>query len=234
MTSRASSRRHAATRPTLERERELHLLGYARVAGVDEVGRGPLAGPVVAAAVVIPADFDLSSLTLLNDSKQLAPATREALFNSITRTLSFGIGLVDAATIDAINIRQASWRAMQRAVADLQDRAANGVLAGVLQAVDYVLIDGLPYGEGPWPYEAIVKGDALSLSISAASVVAKVTRDRLMEEYDAEFPEYGFARHKGYPSPQHLKALEEHGSCVLHRRSYAPVARLLKNTTGTS
>ena len=206
-------------RPTLDRERELALLGHARIAGVDEAGRGPLAGPVVAAAVVLPLDGELSALAQLHDSKQLSPSARERLFETITREYSFGIGVVDAATIDAINIRQASWRAMQEAVAALQAR--DGVLP------DYVLIDGLPYGAGPWPYEAIVKGDAKSLSIAAASVLAKVTRDRLMEAYDAEYSGYGFARHKGYGTAAHLKALRELGPCAIHRRSFAPVRRAM-------
>jgi ribonuclease HII len=204
-------------RPTLAHERELAALGYRAVAGVDEAGRGPLAGPVVAAAVLLPPGSELPALAQLHDSKQLSPDVRERLYEIITREYSFGLGLVDAATIDAINIRQASWQAMQQAVADLQPRG------GVLP--DYVLIDGLPYGAGPWPYEAIVQGDAKSLSIAAASVVAKVTRDRLMQNYDAEYSGYGFARHKGYGTAAHLKALQELGPCVIHRRSFAPVRR---------
>jgi ribonuclease HII len=124
---------------------------------------------------------------------------------------------VEAEVIDRINIRQASWLAMQNAVADLVARAQSTLMP------DYVLIDGLGYGAGPWPYRAIVKGDGKSLSIAAASIIAKETRDRLMIELDAQFPDYGFAQHKGYGSPQHLRALREHGACVLHRRSFAPV-----------
>lgn len=208
-------------RPTFEREQELTRLGYTRIAGVDEAGRGPLAGPVVAAAVILPCDFASPHFIHLNDSKQLTPELRACLYAELTATVSFGVGIVDAATIDEINIRQASWRAMQRAVA-------------ALPAVDYVLLDGLPYGPGPWPYEAIVKGDARSLSIAAASVIAKVTRDRLMEEYAQEFPVYGFARHKGYPTPQHMQALQQHGPCVLHRRSYAPVRRVYEKIEPTA
>jgi ribonuclease HII len=206
--------------PTLQRERELVALGYSRVAGVDEAGRGPLAGPVVAAAVILPLGFTSPHFPYLHDSKQLDAAMRERLFEELTDAVEFGIGIVDAATIDAINIRQASWRAMQFAVADMEKRSPRPT-----QPPDYVLIDGLPYGPGPWQYEAIVKGDAKSLSIAAASVIAKVTRDRMMVEYSKQFPAYNFGRHKGYPSPEHLRALAEHGPCELHRKSYAPVRR---------
>ncbi len=205
--------------PNLSREGELQKLGYARIAGVDEAGRGPLAGPVVAAAVILPGHFDSNTLPLLNDSKQLKESTREELFKVLCEIAEYGIGSCDAAEIDAINIRQASWLAMQRAVEDLTQRQNTAL-------PDYVLIDGLPYGAGPWPYEALVKGDSRSLSIAAASIIAKVTRDHQMQELDVQFPEYGFVKHKGYPSPQHLKALEEHGPCVLHRRSYGPVKRV--------
>ena len=208
------------TVPSFERERELRNLGFSRIAGIDEAGRGPLAGPVVAAAVILPHDFQSSHFSQLNDSKQLTAELRESLFDELTSVVEFGISVVEADIIDAINIRQASWRAMQLAVEDLERRAA---------AVEYCLIDGLPYGPGPWEYEAIVKGDTRSLSIAAASVLAKVTRDRLMAAHDREFPQYGFARHKGYPSPQHLSALNEFGPCPLHRRSYAPVRRVLES-----
>lgn len=211
----------SVSRPTLQRESELAALGYRHVAGVDEAGRGPLAGPVVAAAVVLPRDWELARLPCLNDSKQLPPAIREELYQELVGAVAHGVASVDAATIDRINIRQASWLAMRQAVADLERRA--------LAPADYVLVDGLPYGTGPWPYEAIVKGDAKSLSIAAASVIAKVTRDRLMQELDTRFPLYGFARHKGYPSPQHLRALAEHGPCAIHRQSYAPVRRVVES-----
>jgi ribonuclease HII len=200
--------------PTFDRERELSLLGYTRIVGVDEAGRGPLAGPVVAGAALVPFDFTSPNFAKLNDSKQLNETMREVLYEELTASIAWGVGIVDAATIDEINIRQASWRAMQHAVADLVARTTQP---------DYVLIDGLPYGAGPWPYEALVKGDARSLSIAAASVIAKVTRDRLMVDYDKQFPHYGFARHKGYPAPQHFAALREHGPCPLHRKTFGPV-----------
>lgn len=215
-------------KPSFERERELAFLGYTRIAGVDEAGRGPLAGPVVAGAAIIPFDFSSPSFALLHDSKQLSEALRETLYEELEPHIEYGIGVVHAPEIDRINIRQASWLAMQLAVADMVAKhAARQVVCETASLPDYVLIDGLPYGAGPWPYEAIVKGDARSLSIAAASVFAKVTRDRMLVELDGEFPQYGFARHKGYPSPMHLKALQEHGPCKAHRRSYAPVRLLL-------
>jgi ribonuclease HII len=218
----STARTRSSLRPTLQRESELRALGYRRIAGVDEAGRGPLAGPVVAAAVILPDNFRPLGWPQLNDSKQLSPATRAELYTRLIDSAEFGVGIVDAATIDEINIRQASWRAMQLAVWDLLRRDADTST----RTVDYVLIDGLPYGAGPWPYEAIVKGDAKSLSIAAASVIAKETRDELMVEYSKEFPKYSFEQHKGYPSPQHLRALAEHGPCKIHRRSYGPVQRV--------
>jgi ribonuclease HII len=203
----------------------LQRIGYGRIAGVDEAGRGPLAGPVVAAAVVLPSEFHCPNLALLNDSKQMSHVSREILFGELAERVEYGVGIVDAGVIDAINIRQASWRAMQVAVADLLSKPD---LHQQPVTVDYVLIDGLGYGAGPWPYEAIVKGDARCLSIAAASVIAKVTRDRIMEHHAREFPDYGFEKHKGYPSRQHLNALQRHGACPLHRRSYAPVRQVLE------
>ena len=210
--------------PTLERERELHSLGYARVCGVDEAGRGPLAGPVVAGAVILPPNFAPENWSSLNDSKQLSASTREELFARITSTFEYGIGIVSAQVIDEINIRQASWRAMQIAVEDLKTHSATRAQKQqVLDAPDYVLIDGLGYGPGPWPYEAIIKGDAKSFSIAAASIVAKQTRDALMIELDKEYSGYGFAKHKGYGTNQHLQALQQMGPCAIHRRTFAPV-----------
>lgn len=218
------------SRPDFARERELWAQGLKIVAGVDEAGRGPLAGPVVAAAVVFAPDFSSPHFSSLNDSKQMTQSLREILFDEITQNARWGIGVVDAQTIDEINIRQASWRAMQNAVEDLCERAS--AQSSTRFAMDYVLIDGLPYDEAAWPYQAIVKGDAKSLSIAAASVLAKVWRDRLMCEYDAQFPEYGFASHKGYGSPQHLRALNEHGACAIHRRTFKPVREVLEKFPG--
>lgn len=199
--------------PDLSHEHRLQALGYARVAGVDEAGRGPLAGPVVAGAVLLPPDYCAAEYATLTDSKQLSPAAREELFARLTRNFEYGIGIVSAQIIDEINIRQASWRAMQLAVEDLKARVT----------IDYVLIDGLPYVSGPWPYEALIKGDSQSFSIAAASIIAKVTRDRLMVQFDREYSGYGFARHKGYGTAAHLQALQELGPCAIHRRSFAPV-----------
>lgn len=207
--------------PSLQRERELQLVGYKRIAGVDEAGRGPLAGPVVAGAIILPPHFPPSQYAQLNDSKKLTPAVRDELFTRLTGDFQYGVGVVDAATIDAINIRQASWRAMQLAVANLQSRL-------MASAIDYVLIDGLGYGPGPWNYEAIVKGDSKSFSIAAASIIAKVTRDRLMESHDREYPGYGFAKHKGYGTAMHLNALQTLGPCTIHRKTFAPVKNCLE------
>ncbi len=206
-------------RPSREREIQLHQSGFTHIAGVDEAGRGPLAGPVVAAAAILPPDFPLEQFSSLTDSKQLNQTQRALLLAPLQKIVTWGVGIVDAQVIDEINIRQASWLAMQRAVAELQKRGAT---------VDYVLLDGLPYGAGPWPYEAIVKGDARELCIAAASIIAKETRDALMIEYDAKFPNYGFAQHKGYGTPQHLRALREYGACEIHRRTFAPVRAVLE------
>lgn len=207
--------------PSLQREAHLTAAGHAHVIGIDEAGRGPLAGPVVAAAVELHPKAKLPNLDRLDDSKKLTAELRHLLCEELICAVRYGIGIVHAEKIDAINIRQASWLAMREAAADLVRRCHDsGEHAYV---VSYVLIDGLPYGKGPWPYDAIVRGDAECLSIAAASIIAKVTRDRAMIEYDLTYPQYGFKSHKGYGCPQHLAALHEHGPCPLHRRSFAPV-----------
>lgn len=184
--------------------------GFRIVAGIDEAGRGPLAGPVSAAAVVLPEGLEVEKL---NDSKKLTEAVREVIFTQITESeeVAWGHSFVDAEEIDQINILQATHLAMARAVAQLPK-------------CDYALIDGRPVKDFPLPSEGIVKGDGKSLSIAAASVIAKVMRDRLMVERDAKYPQYGFAKHKGYGTKVHLEALRAHGPCPLHRRSFAPVA----------
>lgn len=207
--------------PSWEYETALQQRGFSRIAGVDEAGRGPWAGPVVAAAVVLPRDFSSPHFARLHDSKKLSPALRAILFEEITSQVAWGIGIVDAQTIDEINIRQASWRAMQRAVEDLERRSST--------RIDYALIDGLPYGDGPFRYEAIVKGDARSWSIAAASVVAKETRDALMRDFDVQFPRYGFATHKGYGTSRHLAALREYGACEIHRKTFRPVREIVES-----
>lgn len=200
-----------------EFERELWSRGVTRVAGVDEAGRGPLAGPVVAAAVIFPAARPEAGidkrLRHLNDSKQLTPRQREDFFSILTSNseIHYAIAVVDAQTIDRINILQATHRAMNEALARLQPQPG------------HVLVDGRPVKSMSLPNTALVKGDTRSYSIAAASVLAKVTRDRMMQDFEARFPGYGFAEHKGYGTPQHLAALAERGPCAIHRRSFAPL-----------
>ena len=195
-------------------ERALYALGHSCVAGIDEAGRGPLAGPVVAAAVILPGRF---SHKLLTDSKKLSPPVREYLHAELTThpDVRFAIAIVGVEEIDRINILRATHEAMRRAVAALSS------------VPDHVLIDGLPVRPFPIAQTALVGGDARSFSIAAASVIAKVTRDRLMVEHDAKFPQYAFARHKGYGTALHLERLKEHGPCDLHRRSFLPVRQAL-------
>jgi len=198
-------------------ERALEVQGVGLIAGVDEAGRGPLAGPVVAAAVILPAAWIRHGLPAplrgLNDSKQLTPAQREHFHAELTRQpeVCWSVAAVEAAEIDVVNILQATHRAMSRA------------LRGLVPAPAHVLMDGLPVPGLDWPQTALVKGDTLSYSIAAASVLAKVTRDRRMLDYDRIHPGYGFARHKGYPTPEHLEALGRLGPCPIHRRSFEPV-----------
>ena len=196
----------------LTREHALRARGFSLVAGVDEAGRGPLAGPVVAAAVILPAGFALDGLT---DSKKVPTARREKFFAVLTTDagVAWSTGLATVEEIDHRNILRATHLAMARA------------LSALPAPPDHALVDGLPVRDLPVPHTALVDGDALSLSIAAASIVAKVTRDRLMVALDAEYPQYGFARHKGYGVPQHLAALRHHGPCPVHRRSFAPVAQ---------
>jgi ribonuclease HII len=185
--------------------------GALRIAGLDEVGRGPLFGPVVAAAVILPGGCCLQGLT---DSKKLSEKKRNQLDVEIRASaVVWAIAAVDAETIDRINIRQASLLAMRRAVEQLA------------LSPDFLLIDGRDTIDWDCPQQAVVRGDATSLSIAAASVLAKVHRDRLLVELDGEFPGYGLARNKGYPCPEHKAALELLGPTPLHRRSFHPVAQ---------
>lgn len=187
-------------------ERALRASGIVRVAGLDEAGRGPLAGPVVAAAVVLPAG---RSPLGVDDSKKLTPAERERAYRRIVAcALDVGVGVVDHLRIDEINIYHATLEAMTAAVASLA------------QPPEHLLIDALRLKAVPLPQTPIVGGDALSVSIAAASIVAKVTRDRLMLELDALYPQWGFAAHKGYYTPQHRRALQEFGPSPIHRRSF--------------
>jgi len=193
----------------LMEERNLWESGYLHIAGIDEAGRGPLAGPVMAAACILPARFELPGL---NDSKQLTVSKREKLFAEIKeQALGYGIGSAEPAEIDALNILQATKLAMKRAVESLKMRP------------HFLLIDALELSELKIPQRGIINGDALSASIAAASILAKVTRDHWMTELHELYPQYGFARNKGYGTRDHLDALKRFGPCPLHRRSFAPV-----------
>lgn len=185
------------------------MVEYALIAGVDEAGRGPLAGPVVAAAVLL---NPRSPIEGLRDSKQLTAKQRESLARDIReRALAWSVGRADACDIDRMNILQATLLAMARAVAGLSTRP------------HHVLVDGLHCPTVPCSVEAVVGGDRRYASISAASILAKVTRDAEMLVLDSRYPQYGFKRHKGYPTAEHRQALQEHGPCPIHRRSFAPV-----------
>lgn len=194
-------------------ESALRARGLTKVAGVDEAGRGPLAGPVSAAAVMLPRGWRCAGL---DDSKKLTAAKRERLFEVITSDCSvvWAQAFAEPEEIDRINILRATHAAMARAV------------KGLSIEVEHCLIDGLRVRDFPWPHDGIVKGDGKSLSIAAASIIAKVTRDRVMHQFAVEFPEYGFERHMGYGTKAHLEALRHHGPCRLHRRSFQPVAQL--------
>ena len=204
-------------------EQAARKLGALRIAGLDEVGRGPIFGPVVAAAVILPQDCSLPGLT---DSKKLTENKRNQ-FDVLIRNhaVAFAIAAVDTETIDRINIRQASLMAMRLAVQQLSQPPGNPPSGNLLP--DYLLIDGLDRIDWPCPQQPVVKGDSKSLSIAAASVLAKVYRDRLLVELDRNFPGYGLARHKGYPCPKHLAALKQLGPTPLHRKSFHPVAQTL-------
>src|SRR5499425_1206108 len=195
-------------------EKKLRATGVACIAGIDEAGRGALAGPVVAAAAILPEKFRHRRL---NDSKQLAPELREEIYCELTSNpeIRWTVGVVDSVEIDRINILRASHRAMRLAIGAL------------LEPPDHVLIDGLPVIPFPLPQTAIIDGDCISLSIAAASVIAKVTRDRVMRDFCGQFPQYSFGQHKGYCTELHLLKLHEFGPCPIHRRSFEPVAQPL-------
>jgi len=190
-------------------EKDARKQGYSRIAGIDEAGRGPLAGPVVAAATILPQAFHLPHL---DDSKRLSPKRREQLFDAIyEQAVTVGIGIVDPIEIDRVNILQASLLSMRIAVDNLRP------------APDYLLIDGTFQIRSPVPQRVIKHGDRRSLSIAAASVIAKVTRDRLMRLYDEEFPEFGFREHKGYSTEKHRAAIRAFGCCSIHRKTFRGV-----------
>ena len=195
-------------------EKKLRAAGVVRIAGIDEAGRGALAGPVVAAAVILPEKFRHRKL---NDSKQLAPELREKIYLELVANgeVIWAVGMIDSVEIDTINILRASHKAMRAA------------LEALPLAPEHVLIDGLPVFPFPFPQTAIIDGDCYSLTIAAASVIAKVTRDRMMRDFCLHFPEYCFDQHKGYGTELHLTKLHEFGPCPIHRRSFEPVAQPL-------
>lgn len=204
----------AALKNRLEKKRLLQLIqieaavrsrGFQQVVGVDEAGRGPLAGPVVAAACLIAEDLFFPGI---NDSKVLAPQKREELFEQLRIKTTYGIGIISHEVIDSINILQATHQAMREAVAQLPFTP------------DYILVDGRPVDFGGIPSEGVIKGDSRSQAIAAASILAKVTRDRIMLYYHEQYPEYGFDEHKGYGTEKHLQMLAKYGPSPIHRRSF--------------
>lgn len=192
-------------------EATLRRAGYVRIAGLDEAGRGPLAGPVVAAAVIFPEGH--APIAGIDDSKKIKEARREELFEEICASASWAISEVSAAEIDEMNILRASLEAMRRAMAEISP--------------DYLLIDGNQPVPCEIKQESLVKGDSRCYSIAAASILAKVHRDRLLVELDAQFPHYGFAGHKGYPTKSHREAIARHGPCPEHRRTFRGVKEFL-------
>lgn len=204
----------------LKEEKRLFANGYKLIGGIDEVGRGPLAGPVVAACVVMPSGFAIKDKKLLGvkDSKKLSEKKREELFDIIMEAFpAIGIGLCDHNTIDRINILEATFLAMKKSLGDLKEKP------------DCILVDGkFKIPNLSLAQKTIIKGDSLVFLIAAASIIAKVTRDRMMKEADEKYPQYGFAQHKGYGTKFHMEALKVYGACAIHRKSFGPVARQLK------
>lgn len=194
----------------LVHENECYQQGYQAIGGLDEAGRGPLAGPVVAAVCIWPRGLLIAGV---NDSKKLTARARERLFERLTTepSIAYAIGIVEADEIDQLNIYQATIKAMWKAVEQLTS------------VLDYLLIDGMGLSHSFLPCQKIIRGDQLSLSIAAASIIAKKTRDELMCAYHHQWPIYGFDQHKGYGTSQHLKALDQYGPCAIHRYSFAPI-----------
>lgn len=198
----------------LEFEKELYSKGITLIAGTDEVGRGPLCGPVVAAAVILPVNYELEGL---NDSKKLTEKKREKFYDILIKdAISYGIGIVEPERIDEINILEASKEAMCIAISKLN------------VTPEHVLIDACKL-DLPMPSTSIIKGDAKSLSIAAASVIAKVTRDRMMYELDKKYPEYGYASHKGYPTKKHIEAVKTYGVKDFYRKTFSPISEIIKS-----
>jgi ribonuclease HII len=202
--------------PNLDHENELKSQGYELIAGIDEVGRGALAGPVVAGAVILPHPANLPWLGLVRDSKELTSRKRESLFELITEeAVAVGIGIVPSQVIDSINILKATKLAMMQAVEKL------------LKQPNFLIIDRVTLSQCPIPQRGITRGDKLCLSIACASIIAKVTRDRMMEEFDRIYPGYGFAQHKGYGTGEHVSCLRKLGPSPIHRLYFAPVRNLI-------
>jgi ribonuclease HII len=190
-------------------EKKARSSGYSMIAGIDEAGRGPLAGPVVSAAVILPQSFSVPHIT---DSKKLSPKRRDDLYERIyEHAESIGIGIVDATEIDRINILHAALLSMAISVKKLSP------------APEFLLIDGTFPIDSELPQKPVIKGDLLSISVACASIIAKVTRDRLMQRYHEDYPWYGFDRHKGYPTKAHKEAIRKHGCCFIHRKSFKGV-----------
>lgn len=196
-------------------ENELYEKNYKYIGGVDEVGRGPLNGPVVACCCVLPKNFILEGL---NDSKKLSEKKRELFFDYIKEhAIAYGIGIIGPEVIDKVNIYEATKLAMYDAIKQVREKIN----------LEYVLIDAMPL-ELDIPTQSIIKGDSKSISIAAASVLAKVTRDRMMYELDKKYPQYGYAKHKGYPTKKHIEAIEKYGLVDGYRKSYGPVKKILE------
>lgn len=196
-------------------ERELYDSGVKYIAGVDEVGRGPLIGPVVAACCVLPADFVLDGLT---DSKKLSEKKRDIFYDCIIEhAIAYGIGIITPEEIDEVNIYEATKRAMYQAIKEVETHIP----------LDHILIDAMPL-DLDVPSTSIIKGDMKSISIAAASVIAKVTRDKMMYELDKKYPEYGYAKHKGYPTKKHVEAMNQYGLIEGYRKTYGPVRDILE------
>lgn len=195
-------------------EKELYKQGVNIIGGTDEAGRGPLYGPVVAACVVLPKNFELEGL---NDSKKLSEKKRNVFYNYIVENTIYGVGIIGPEEIDQINIYEASRQAMIKAIKEVQKQVK----------LEYVLSDAMPI-DIDIPVMAIIKGDAKSMSIAAASVIAKVTRDRILYEVDQKHPEYGFKNHKGYPTKKHLEAINKYGLIDGYRKTYGPIMNYIK------
>jgi ribonuclease HII len=192
-------------------ENELYDEGYENICGVDEAGRGPLAGPVVVAACILPPFLKIDGI---NDSKKLTEKKREALYKIIVKNaLAYSVVFISEKDVDELNIYQATKKGMLKAIEDIKVKP------------DYVLIDAMPLGELEIEHLSLIHGDALSASVAAASILAKVSRDHYMEKMDFKYPNYGFKKHKGYGTKEHLLALEKYGPCKIHRKTYAPVSK---------